>query len=129
MKKTAKDESERSATAEMRDQEVVRANRELAAYFKGLRTEREARAALKIVRAYIKERERSDAARRRPLPGLEAAPAAKPTRTPKRRKKAVESRRKVRRQLQDVIAPRRDDEQDDRETNSVLAEDESIDRD
>ena len=40
----------------MRDQEVVRANRELAAYFKGKRTEREARAALKIIKAFVRDR-------------------------------------------------------------------------
>ena len=54
----------------MRDQEVVRANRELAAYFRGKRTEREARAALKIIKAFVRDRERSDARTRRPLPGL-----------------------------------------------------------
>ena len=54
----------------MRDQEVVRANRELAAYFKGKRTEREARAALKIIKAFVRDRERGDARSRRPLPGL-----------------------------------------------------------
>ncbi len=42
----------------MRDQEVVRANRELAAYFNGERTEREARAALKIIKAFVRDRER-----------------------------------------------------------------------
>src|SRR5262245_11098666 len=35
-----------SSEQEIRQQEVLRANRELAAYFKGRRTEREARAAL-----------------------------------------------------------------------------------
>lgn len=54
----------------MRDQEVVRANRELAAYFRGKRTEREARAALKIIKAFVRDRERGDAESRRPLPGL-----------------------------------------------------------
>jgi hypothetical protein len=54
---------------ELRDQEVLRANRELAAYFKGRRTEREARAALKTVKAFIRDRERLDPAKRRPLPG------------------------------------------------------------
>jgi len=56
----------------MRDQEVVRANRELAAYFKGQRTEREARAALKTVKAFVRDRERADSRSRRPLPGLRA---------------------------------------------------------
>ena len=56
----------------MRDQEVVRANRELAAYFKGQRTEREARAALKTIKAFVRDRERADSRSRRPLPGLRA---------------------------------------------------------
>src|SRR5258705_1675173 len=60
-------------TQELREQEVLRANRELAAYFKGRRTEREARAALKIVKAFIRDREHMDPLKRRPLPG--AAPA------------------------------------------------------
>src|SRR5262245_8754645 len=64
MKKSSRDDSGNTADGAMRDQEVLRANRELAAYFKGLRTEREARAALKIIKAFIKHRERSDAARR-----------------------------------------------------------------
>jgi hypothetical protein len=58
----------RPAEDEIRNQEVLRANRELAAYFKGRRTEREARAALKIIKAFIRERERTDPATRRPLP-------------------------------------------------------------
>jgi hypothetical protein len=53
---------------EIRDQEVLRANKELAAYFKGKRTEREARAALKTIKAFIRDRERADPANRRPLP-------------------------------------------------------------
>ena len=71
----------------MRDQEVVRANRELAAYFKGRRTEREARAALKIIKAFVRDREHLDPKARPPLPGL--APAAEDAvraRRPKRRK-------------------------------------------
>ncbi len=60
------------ADDEIRDQEVLRANRELASYFRGRRTEREARAALKIVKAFIRHREHVDPANRRPLPG--AAP-------------------------------------------------------
>ena len=58
---------------DMRAQEVQRANRELAAYFKGRRTEREARAALKIIKAFVREREHRDARRRPPLPGLQRA--------------------------------------------------------
>jgi hypothetical protein len=61
------------AEDDLRDQEVLRANRELAAYFKGRRTEREARAALKIIKAFIRDRERRDAAERRPLPNRRAS--------------------------------------------------------
>lgn len=68
---------------EMREQEVLRANRELAAYFKGRRTEREARAALKIIKAFIRSRERMDPGSRRPLPG--ARPAAAPKRARKQK--------------------------------------------
>jgi len=53
---------------EMREQEVLRAKRELMAYFSGRRTEREARAALKIIKAFVRERERTAPAGRRPLP-------------------------------------------------------------
>jgi hypothetical protein len=56
----------------MRDQEVLRANRELAAYFKGRRTEREARAALKIIKAFVRDRERQDSRTRSALPGVDA---------------------------------------------------------
>ncbi len=58
---------------EIREQEALRANRELAAYFRGRRTEREARAALKIIKAFIRDRERIDPASRRPLPGAPSA--------------------------------------------------------
>jgi hypothetical protein len=54
---------------DVRDQEVLRANRELAAYFRGRRTEREARAALKIIKEFVRNRERTSPAERRPLPG------------------------------------------------------------
>ncbi len=71
----------------MSDQEVVRANRELAAYFKGRRTEREARAALKIIKAFVRDREHLDPKARPPLPGLApAADKAVRARRPKRRK-------------------------------------------
>ena len=66
-KKGAKVET--PAEREMRGQEVLRANRELVAYFQGRRTEREARAALKIIKAFVKERERADAEAGPPLPG------------------------------------------------------------
>ena len=69
----------------MRDLEVLRANKELAAYFKGQRTEREARSALKIIKAFVRGREQSDPRNRPPLPGLRAARTA---RTPATRKTA-----------------------------------------
>lgn len=64
--------SNRVSAAEQtaRDEEVLRANRELTAYFKGRRTEREARAALKIIKAFVRGRERLDPKDRPPLPGL-----------------------------------------------------------
>jgi hypothetical protein len=78
MGRPLKGEGVRGNAAEhvMRDHEVLRANKELAAYFKGRRTEREARAALKIIKAFIRDRERADPGRRRPLPGAESAAAA-----------------------------------------------------
>ena len=84
----------------MRDQEVLRANRELAAYFRGRRTEREARAALKIIKAFIRDREVRDATNRPPLPRADAAKAheledraaAKPGGEPRRRKPRRKSR-------------------------------------
>lgn len=79
-----------------RDQEVVRAARELAAYFKGRRTEREARAALKIIKAFVRDREHLDPKARPPLPGL--APAAddvvRVRRSKRRRTKEKKSREK-----------------------------------
>lgn len=86
MKKKVRARKPRAAAASagdlaLRDQEVVRASRELAAYFKGLRTEREARAALKTIKAFVRDRERAEPGDRRPLPGLRppktAAPAVK----------------------------------------------------
>ena len=70
---------ETAAERERRDQEVLRANRELAAYFKGRRTEREARAALKIIKAFVRDRQRRDATGLPPLPG---ARSAKPSNAP-----------------------------------------------
>jgi hypothetical protein len=64
---------ERTAEQETRDQEVLRASADLAAYFKGRRTEREARAALKIIKAFVRDREHQDARSRRPLPGANVA--------------------------------------------------------
>ena len=66
----------------MRDQEVLRANRELAAYFRGRRTEREARTALKIIKAFVRDRERLDPKSRPALPGLAANKTPKPSKKP-----------------------------------------------
>ena len=107
MKKSSKDESGNVADGAMRDQEVLRANRELAAYFKGQRTEREARAALKIIKAFIKHRERSDAARHRPLPGIEPSPAPKHAAMRTRKKVAKDPDRAPRRHGQ-KRAPKND---------------------
>jgi hypothetical protein len=84
-----------SSEQEIRQQEVLRANRELAAYFKGRRTEREARAALKIIKAFIRDREKLAPGVRQPLPG--AAPAAKaPKERPHKRSSANRDRRRSR---------------------------------
>jgi hypothetical protein len=69
----------------MRDREVVRARRELAAYFTGRRTEREARAALKIIKAFVRQRERDH--EKRPLPGRQLAQEEKPPKTTSKRGK------------------------------------------
>jgi len=66
------------ADDDIRNQEVLRANRELAAYFRGKRTEREARAALKIIKAFLRDRERLGPAKRRPLPGAQPSRPAHP---------------------------------------------------
>src|SRR2546426_9710917 len=71
------------ADRDMRDQEVLRANRELAAYFRGRRTEREARAALKIIKAFVRNRERVDVRNRPPLPGASTAKTVQHGSTPK----------------------------------------------
>ena len=93
---------ETAAQQEMRDQEVLRANRELTAYFKGRRTEREARAALKIIKAFIRDRERRDASSRPPLPGADEGKTPKEATS---RKPASDSgerhRRKPRRKPRD----------------------------
>ena len=92
------------AEQETRDREVLRAKRELAAYFKGRRTEREARAALKIIKAFVRDRERRDAKSRPPLPGLRGAKPtkvrttrkpARAARAPRRRKPATAEPAKV----------------------------------
>ena len=89
----------------MRDQEVLRATRELAAYFKGRRTEREARAALKIIKAFVRDRERRDAKSRPPLPGLDVAKIPKGVTTRGAARDTGERpRRKRRRQPRDQSA-------------------------
>lgn len=107
---------------ELREQEVLRANKELAAYFKGQRTEREARAALKIIKAFIKDRERTDAGSRRPLPGTPLAATAKSDRKKKAPPVKKVRRRTVHRPVPVPVAataPREDDTQ---------AEESSLDR-
>ena len=89
---------------EMRDQEVLRANRELAAYFKGQRTEREARAALKIIKAFIRAREHADPDSRQPLPGATSAAPGKRTRPRKTEIIHKRSGRKMRRQRREHTA-------------------------
>src|SRR5437879_5557111 len=82
---------ESGADQEMRNQEVLRANRELAAYFKGRRTEREARAALKIIKAFVRDRERRGSKNRPPLPGRAASgghPVGAPKATRQRTRRA-----------------------------------------
>jgi hypothetical protein len=72
----------------VRDQEVLRANRELAAYFRGRRTESEARAALKTIKAFVRDRAHMAPADRPPLPGALAtrpADASRPRTRGKRR--------------------------------------------
>jgi len=87
---------ESAAEREIRDQEVLRATRELAAYFKGRRTEREARAALKIIKAFVRDRERRDPSARAPLPGTRPASPAKQVAN---RKAAGEGGQRKRRKL------------------------------
>jgi hypothetical protein len=89
----------------MRDQEVVRANRELAAYFKGRRTEREARAALKIIKAFVRTRERMGEGARPPLPGHAAAKTPDDLTGKKSARGGGKRRRKVHRRLQEATAP------------------------
>jgi hypothetical protein len=85
---------ESAAEQEMRDQEVLRANRELVAYFRGRRTEREARAALKIIKAFVRDRERRDAKSRSPLPGAGAAKTSAKISNRKAASETVERRRR-----------------------------------
>src|ERR1700682_3126094 len=97
----------RASTVEqnMRDQEVLRANRELAAYFKGQRTEREARAALRIIKAFVRDRERRDASSRPPLPRVDLTKTPKEAARPKIVGEGGERhRRKPRRKPQDRLS-------------------------
>src|ERR1700693_361033 len=90
---------------DMRDEEVLRANRELAAYFKGQRTEREARAALKIIKAFVRDRERRDARSRPPLPDADAAKTPREAARPKIVSDGGERhRRKLRRKPHDKLS-------------------------
>jgi hypothetical protein len=119
---------ESAAERAMRDEEVLRANTELAAYFKGRRTEREARAALKIIKAFVRNRERLDPGARPALPGADAAKTPKTVtnrkavgdggggdrRTPSRKRReklsksaAVSSEQKVR--AQSEVSPESDE--------------------
>jgi hypothetical protein len=127
MKRSAKGEAGNPARDEMRDQEVVRATGELAAYFKGRRTEREARAALKTIKAFIKERERSDSARRRPLPGLEPIEAPAHEASRKGSKGATTARRKPRRRGRDRTVSDPVESQQAAETNDTPSQDNPID--
>lgn len=61
--------ADKSGQQEIRDRELLRARRDLAAYFKGQRTEREARAALRTIKSFVRDRERLDVTNRPPLPG------------------------------------------------------------
>jgi hypothetical protein len=79
----------------MRHQEVFRAYRELAAYFRGRRTEREARAALKIIKAFVRDREHMDPADRRPLgPSTTSKPTTRGGRKKRSQSEKVSRRRR-----------------------------------
>jgi hypothetical protein len=117
---------EKATEHEMRDQEVLRANTELAAYFKGRRTEREARAALKIIKAFIRDRERADPRSRPPLPGAESATPARRAKTRKietTRKRA--GSRHVRGQTRGNSDESRPSQEGESVTTDALSRDES----
>jgi hypothetical protein len=79
-----------------RMQEGIRAKKELDAYFKGLRTDREARAALKMIKAFVRERERQDPSRRIPFTTKAPVPRAEartPHKQPRRHVSRTASRR------------------------------------
>jgi hypothetical protein len=100
---------ETAAERERRDEEVLRANRELAAYFKGRRTEREARAALRIIKAFIRERERGDPRSLRPLPGAKSPAVIKRTKTRKDGTVRTRARQKAHRPPEDTPVEGRQD--------------------
>jgi hypothetical protein len=85
----------RRSDHEIRQQEVLRANRELAAYFKGERTEREARSALKTIKAFVRDRERTDPASRLPLP-VELPPRGAKARKPPKPAASTKARQRRR---------------------------------
>ena len=116
---------ENAADTTMRDQEVIRANRELAAYFKGRRTEREARAALKTIKAFIRDREHADPKLRRPLPGAESAATGRAkTRKTEKPHKGV-ARRRVRHQVRDRSTDRIRRQKDESVSSDAPPRDES----
>ena len=83
---------DRAAEQGLRDQEVLRANRELAAYFKGRRTEREARGALKVIKAFVRDRQRLDTKGRPPLPGALATRMRPPSPRPETADPSLDTR-------------------------------------
>lgn len=95
---------ESAAEQEVRDQEVLRANRELAAYFKGQRTEREARAALKIIRSFVRDRERVEMDKRRPLPGARSSGAKHAKRPVVRERIKTRKHRRKSREIPEIVA-------------------------
>jgi hypothetical protein len=115
------------AEHEMHDQEVLRANKELAAYFKGHRTEREARAALKIIKAFIRDRERADPRDRRPLPGLESTTVTSGARPHKIDTRGKSASGRNSRRAQDKTTESRLDESES-VTNDALSRDTSSER-
>ncbi len=117
----AGDASER----QKREQEVLRANKELAAYFKGRRTEREARAALKIIKAFVRDRERADPRSLPPLPGVGPATVAKRTTARRTRVGGKGAGRKPRRQVRDTPLEGRHGLETDVLTNETPEPDES----
>jgi hypothetical protein len=109
-----------AAEQEMRDQEALRANKELAAYFSGQRTEREARAALKVLKAFVRDRERRDTKSRPPLPGAKAAKTRKAVANRKAARDGGERRRPKPRRKVATARPRKVTEAVERPANPEL---------